>query len=161
MPGCNGNGRCIGCSCSKAGRPCTNCLPSRKGHCRNVSSTTPTRDNDMPSVPSHTLESQQQLQTDLRAQAVSPSPEQEYADDDATISDQEILAEAEFTIDTDPISDISAIPSLPQFKDMTCNQSAWHEISGEEFSKAIDEAYGQTVHWIPNSFMVPRNLLEN
>ena len=38
---------------------------------------------------------------------------------------------------------------------MTCNQSAWHDISGEEFSKAIDEAYGQTVHWIPNSFMVP------
>ena len=109
----------------------------------------------MPSVPSHTLESQQQLQTDLRAQAVSSSPEQEYADDDATISDQEILAEVEFTIDTDPISDISAIPSLPQFKDMTCNQSAWHDISGEEFSKAIDEAYGQTVHWIPNSFMVP------
>ena len=38
---------------------------------------------------------------------------------------------------------------------MTCNQSAWHDMTSEEFSQAIDEAYSQTVHWIPNLFMVP------
>ena len=32
---CNGNGRCKKCSCVKAGRPCTNCLPSRNGTCEN------------------------------------------------------------------------------------------------------------------------------
>ena len=32
---CNGSGRCKSCSCSRAGTPCTNCLPSRKGKCCN------------------------------------------------------------------------------------------------------------------------------
>ena len=32
---CNGSGRCMSCSCVKSGRPCVDCLPSRKGHCCN------------------------------------------------------------------------------------------------------------------------------
>lgn len=48
-----------------------------------------------------------------------------------------------------------AMPCLPQFKEMTNSQGAWQDISGEEFSKAIDEAYSQTVHLIPNLFMLP------
>ena len=43
---CNGSGRCRNCSCSKAGKPCVNCLPQRKGRCRNeshTSSQTPTQ----------------------------------------------------------------------------------------------------------------------
>lgn len=41
------------------------------------------------------------------------------------------------------------MPSLPPFGKMTYSQAS------EEFSKAIDEAYSQTVHWIPNLFMLP------
>ena len=32
---CNGRGCCTSSVCVKAGRPCTDCLPSRKGHCCN------------------------------------------------------------------------------------------------------------------------------
>jgi hypothetical protein len=35
---CNGSGRCKSCACVKAGRPCTDFLPSRNGHCRNAAS---------------------------------------------------------------------------------------------------------------------------
>ena len=33
---CNGSGRCNNCSCSKSGRLCTDCLPGRRGKCRNT-----------------------------------------------------------------------------------------------------------------------------
>ena len=36
---CNGSGRCRNCSCSKAGKPCVDCLPQRKGRCCNESHT--------------------------------------------------------------------------------------------------------------------------
>ena len=37
---CNGSGRCINCSCTKSARPCVNCLPLRKGLCRNQDAST-------------------------------------------------------------------------------------------------------------------------
>ena len=33
---CNSSGRCMSCSCVKSGRTYVDCLPSRKGHCNNV-----------------------------------------------------------------------------------------------------------------------------
>ena len=37
---CNRTGQCRGCACVKAGKSCSNCLPSRLGNCSNVSATT-------------------------------------------------------------------------------------------------------------------------
>ena len=34
---CNGSGVCKNCSCVKSGEMCTNCLPSRRNSCRNLS----------------------------------------------------------------------------------------------------------------------------
>ena len=33
---CNGKGRCVGCSCVRSGRMCTNCTPRHKGRCENL-----------------------------------------------------------------------------------------------------------------------------
>ena len=33
---CNASGRCKNCSCRKANKLCSNCLPCRKGHCDNL-----------------------------------------------------------------------------------------------------------------------------
>ena len=33
---CNASGRCKNCSCKKAGKECSNCLPCRRGHCENL-----------------------------------------------------------------------------------------------------------------------------
>ena len=32
---------------------------------------------------------------------------------------------------------------------------SWGDVSGKEFSKAIDDAYAQLVHWRPNFLKVP------
>eukprot|EP00117_Sycon_ciliatum_P023481 scpid100474/ scgid19954/ len=36
---CNGNGTCVRCDCTKEGRKCRNCIPSKKNKCRNGSPT--------------------------------------------------------------------------------------------------------------------------
>ena len=166
---CNGNGRCSGCSCSKAGRLCSNCLPSRKGYCRNLSS--PTQSAGPPALDPSERQQQknspapvpaplgQHQHTSLHIRAQEQERNSLDDEDNAIVryaADQEVLDGAELTRDTTPTSDnISVIPNLPQFKEMTCNQAAWQDISGEEFSKVVNEAYDQTVHWIPNLFMVP------
>ena len=33
---CNAGGKCSSCTCVKARRLCTNCLPTRRGHCSNT-----------------------------------------------------------------------------------------------------------------------------
>ena len=38
---------------------------------------------------------------------------------------------------------------------MSCDHTKWQDLTGQEFFEAIDEAYSQTVHWIPNLFMLP------
>jgi hypothetical protein len=38
---CNRAGLCRGCACVKAKRPCVNCLPSKQGHCANISTAIP------------------------------------------------------------------------------------------------------------------------
>ena len=48
-----------------------------------------------------------------------------------------------------------SVPSLPSFEVMFCENTMRQNLTGEEFSKAIDEAYNQIVHWLPSLFMVP------
>ena len=49
---CNRTGSCRGCACVKAGKRCSNCLPSKLGSCLNVSSSvTPTQQQDPISCP--------------------------------------------------------------------------------------------------------------
>ena len=80
----------------------------------------------------------------------------DFADRDAIIFDE---AEVRFDTDLNTTSttppENSTMPSLPEFKETTYSQAAWQDISGEDFVKAIDEAYNQTVHWVPNLFMLP------
>ena len=45
--------------------------------------------------------------------------------------------------------------TLPPFKHVSSMNSMWGDLSGEEFTKAMDDAYAQVVHWRPNLFKVP------
>ena len=54
----------------------------------------------------------------------------------------------------------SCIPSpiqhaLPSFKPMSCGKGTWQDLTGVEFSAAIDDAYLQIVHYRKNLFKVP------
>ena len=50
---------------------------------------------------------------------------------------------------------IDGIRTLFLFKPASSMNSPLGDLSGEDFMKAIDDAYAQVVHWRPNLFKVP------
>ena len=46
-------------------------------------------------------------------------------------------------------------PSLPPFRPAPSMTSSWGGVSGVDFSKMIDDAYAEVVHWRPNLFKIP------
>ena len=79
---CNSSGRCRNCSCVKAGRTCSTCLPSRLDRCSNTSSNTNTSPNtntntsaqDLPSAIA-TLQPPLPLPTDRHSPTTATAPE--------------------------------------------------------------------------------------
>ena len=51
-----------------------------------------------------------------------------------------------------PVDEIRTLPSFKQVPSMT---ASWGDLSGEDFTKIIDDAYAQVVHWRPNLFQIP------
>ena len=138
---CNGSGRCKSCSCVKSGRPCVDCLPSRKGHCCNnaLPPTTPAADDRRCALRSPTVNTlgadnvlDSQDVPGLRSFAVSANA--------GAIFDDVITGPA-----TTP-----EVRTLPSFR-----TSSWGDLSGEESTKVIDDAYAQIIYWRPNLFKVP------
>ena len=143
---CNGSGRCISCSCVKSGRVCIDCLPSRKGHCCN-SAPTPTTSN----VAGQELSLSPGVDTPVTAVLGSQ--------DSLLCSVREANASASATFDgiiletLDPTTASERI--LPSFRPVMNMSSSWGDLSSEEFTKVMDDAYAQVVHWRPNLFKVP------
>ena len=52
---CNGSGSCKKCSCKKAKRSCSDCLPHRRGHCTNSDQQLSRPSTDSTPVPGQTL----------------------------------------------------------------------------------------------------------
>ena len=144
---CNGGGRCKSCICVKSGRPCVDCLPSRKGHCcNNAPSTTTTTASDnghcLSLSPSVGTSATVSYDNALDTQAVlTSSPE--GANDSAIFDD---VITGTLTAST---------RTLPTFNPAPSMTSSWGGLSGEEFTIVIDEAYAEVVHWKPNLFKVP------
>ena len=51
--------------------------------------------------------------------------------------------------------DRTPLHSLSAFKLMSCPNCTWGDLSGQEFSNALDNAYSLTVHWRQNVSKVP------
>ena len=136
---CNGGGRCKSCICVKSGRPCVDCLPSRKGHCcNNAPSTTTTTASDnghcLSLSPSVGTSATVSYDNALDTQAVlTSSPE--GANDSAIFDD---VITGTLTAST---------RTLPTFNPAPSMTSSWGGLSGEEFTIVIDEAYAEVVHW--------------
>ena len=76
--------------------------------------------------------------------------------DDPTISAGEADTGSSFSDDVimethDPTNE----RTLPSFRPAQSMSSSWGDLSGEDFTKVIDDAYAQVVHWRPNLFKAP------
>ena len=50
--------------------------------------------------------------------------------------------------------DVSVLPAYKPVS-FSNNRSTWHDITGEDICRSLDDAYREVVHWIPNHFMLP------
>ena len=66
-----------------------------------------------------------------------------------------ILSTSGALICCEAITSIDVTQTLPSFKSVSRMSSSWGDLSEDEFTKAIDSAYAQVVHWRPNLFKVP------
>ena len=156
---CNGSGRCKACSCVKSRRPCVDCLPSRNGHCSNRGMHT---SEAVPSSPSLDTPCSQTCRDNRHTSSAIHEPTQMGLDRDSTTnveSDRTILDDITMETSTETqiesVAHMSPIRVLPSFQPVSCPTCTWGNLSGHEFSSAIDGAYSEIVHWRPNLFKVP------
>ena len=155
-------------SCVKSGRQCVSCLPARNSYCSNKGILTSVNSEQTSSIiqdPSDTvLESAINvvITVDLTSPPSLPMPLTPWQTSPTTRN----LPDVHTTRDpSDAILDSSSSvslttvdrtpqPSLPTFKPVL-PQLHKGNLSGQEFSNALDNAYSLTVHSRPNLFKVP------
>ena len=124
---CTGSGRCSNCRCRKARRHCSDCLPNRMNQCENQPES---------------------------SRSSSGEPALIHPADDTAMSrrdaDQTPLSVGSCET-VDPVE--PPVPDLPQLGQPNFR---WGNLDGNSFSRAIDKAYEETVHWKCNLFDVPR-----
>ena len=156
MPLCcrrNGSGRCTGCVCARAKRQCSTCLPIRRGHCCNPENLALSTTTSISQVP-------EEIVTAASHSEREPNPDSSNVPID---TQQPLQNENNNSLhpsrSDDTIGDTTheqVTPQLPPFGQVCHNlDSLWGTCTIQEFSDAIDDAYGQIVHWRPNLFMVP------
>ena len=144
---CNGSGSCRGCSCAKNGEICTNCLPLRRGHCRN----TGPRDLPIATSPNH-AESTAPGNALPQATSLVTSPEQPT---------QTLIGNTDRAGDPHETSDACAVAStadlLPPYTPLSTVDHAyrWGSADGPAICLKVNSCYEETVHWRRNVFSVP------
>ena len=147
---CNGRGCCRSCVCVKSGLRCIDCFPSRNGHCANQKT--------MADYEQDYCRTLSPLPTSIAVHTNSDA-EAENGPDNSHL-DGAIL------------DDVNGLPfggtgapdhhySLPPFIPVTRGNYTWGDLSGQEFTSLVNEAYSQVVHWRPNFFKVPSGSSES
>ena len=126
---CNRTGSCRGCACVKAGKRCSNCLPSKLGSCLNVSSSvTPSQQQDPISCPPCNS-----TMAHVSSSSLPPPPPPPLC------QPRPLLVLALYP-PPEPIS--------------TANFQ-WGEHDGSSLGLAVESAYAEAVHWRRNIFTIP------
>ena len=142
---CNGSGRCKACSCVKSGTPCVDCLPSRNGHCSNLAEPSPNGPERPTLAPAYSVHSDTNSNVDNRR------------DEDAAPDFDVSIHDTSTQPTTPPMvrEGRNTVYSLPPVEPMSEPNYHWNDIAGPEFTKVIEDAYNQIVHWKPNIFRIP------
>ena len=178
---CNGNGRCTNCVCSRAGAPCQNCLPSRRGRCNNAlptdiwddsvtaapnnntSASAQSRRVSQVAVDSHLLDNgdtHQQSNLHSSITTSSPTPSLTLCPESTTAvlqTETEMAAPLEGTqnLAANPDANSAELNNLPTFTPIVTASFKWGEKDGDILIQSVDTIYNETVHWKRNLFKTP------
>lgn len=139
---CNSSGQCKKCTCVKAKKRCTNCLPSRLNQCHNQQQEdrlSPTSE-DTEMIRGHAGETGEESEK-IRDNERRKESETDRSDDIERLSDT---------------GDSTAVQPLPSFMKMSDRDFKWGAVEDTvAFVASIDEAYAEVVYWRQNQFMLP------
>ena len=136
---CNRKGLCKGCSCVKAGCPCSGCLPGRLGQCSNSAPALVPPAVPVPSVPSALSSLPLPTVSVLPALPSSTAPVSSRSARDSSMQ---------------PNSSPRP-PSLPPFETPADPSFMWGDLPGDECVQLVNNCYDEAIHWKPNLFKVP------
>ena len=145
----------MNCVCVKAGNACTNCMPQRRGNCRNsITNRSDLRDSSavasqatVPVQPSPSPTPPQQLEIQS---GVSLPPFTPTAQSTASTITSQLVSPT--TLDT---ADVTTIPDLPPYRPLRDLSLTMGAQDAPEFSHQVSEAYEEIVHFSPNQLEVP------
>ena len=147
---CNGSGRCVNCICKKSRNQCTNCLPGRRNQCANQ------RTHGLDATGGMTDPNESTHASDSPA-ARDQSPLLSRLPDAAPLSPNlsTPVSQPPEPAGRDPQRPDPQCPDFPSPEPVGPANFVWGDLNGETFSKQIDEAYGEIVHWNVTSLLSP------
>ena len=155
---CNGGGKCRNCVCAKAKRPCTNCLPSRRGCCSNTAplpvSLTLVRAHDPTTDPSSSNGSLSAVTS--RSPELPPCSSSGGSSLTGTsFPTCNLLSDSPNV--SSPINALLSptLPPLPTPTPLANPSFVWGPLDAESFIHSVTCAYSEVVHWRKNTFTVP------
>ena len=145
---CNGSGCCKNCLCVKAGNACIDCLPSKRQTCSNQPI------QSLQSLPTGNPPSSQSTATSISVSRPS-SPHNYDLDESQPLKSERhsLLMPTTEDLTHDGLVEVS---NLPDFNHMANPEFIWGELESTSFTKSLESAYKETVHWRKNSFRIPQ-----
>ena len=161
---CNRAGSCRRCACVRAGKPCTNCLPSKLETCSNVCPT-PTPSADPPAVTAVTQFAVTQFldttETSVNTDADAAVETEATAETGASINYHPHPCPSPYAThalsphNQDSIQCPLQEPQLPSYTPTNVPSFRWGSLNADDFSHALEGTYAEVVHWRRNNFKVP------
>ena len=165
---CNKTGSCKACACVKAGKSCTNCLPSKLGNCVNQS-TVSGRTTSVPLPSISTIPAPPAAQAGAQAnQAPAASTDSPSLTDGdistpaVSMTPADISTPLGISTPADSPSDDTANAQqedlslqLPPFTPANDPVFTWGTFNAPDFTHSLEATYSEVVHWRRNRFTVP------
>ena len=154
---CNGSGLCKNCSCVKAKRACTDCLPGKNNKCCNR----PSLNQNMPALSASTAPS---LSIDISTTSTTSVPPQTTAPE----SHNRLSAFQEKDGDIPQLTPTPLPTSLstpvclplPRYKPVSKASFVWGMYECSAVVHQVDTTFDEAVHWKRNLFKVPQGNAE-
>ena len=150
---CNGGGLCKNCSCVKAGKACIDCLPSKKQRCSNLCrqrSVTPPH----PQLSPPNVHPSEPTTLNSPPRAVSP---QLSTEPEALPANSSHGLGSELSVSVSvPLLVPTNSNNLPDFHPASNPTFVWGSIDSASFTRVLDSAYNEAVHWKNNLFKIPQ-----
>ena len=158
--GCNKRGRCVSCSCVKAGKQCINCIPLKEDHCDNLplspSST------DAPAATCFSLNSNLSSPVAITTTSIQPLSTSDTSYVNNSVIDSQLTTDTctstsdnPTTVSTTMSSSSSSYGSLPNFSPMQDPTFVWGNCDGNTVCSHLNTCYNEVIHWKRNLFKVP------